>query len=350
MHDLAMDSPERERRGSIALDQWRGLAVILVLISHGFYFSGRVHGIGRVGVNLFFFISGVLVFRSLAFSKAPGDWQRARSFWWRRLRRLYPAMLAYVAPMLLITWELYQIPEWRTVADLGTYMRDIPFALTYLVNYGPGQNMSLGHLWSLGCEMQFYFLAPFIWIAAGREPKRFVVFALVLAVLVSLGMVQPLIGRWKYHFEFAVWPMMLGFFCEYKRNWFLRIPVRIVNLLLWLALAVCAGSMICMLFGQEMKTLVIAIGALLLLPCFLSYRFGRSMPGLPGYGMEWIGVRTYSIYLWQQPLTLCHFLPTVWQPLGAMAAVGVGAVSYRFFEFPFLSAGRQKQERARAVA
>lgn len=48
---------------SVALDQWRGLALMLVfvLISHGFYLTDRVHGAGRVGVNLFFFISGLLV-------------------------------------------------------------------------------------------------------------------------------------------------------------------------------------------------------------------------------------------------------------------------------------------------
>ena len=55
---------EQDRLGSIALDQWRGLALVLVLISHGFFFTDRVNGIGRVGVNLYFFISGILVFRT----------------------------------------------------------------------------------------------------------------------------------------------------------------------------------------------------------------------------------------------------------------------------------------------
>ena len=59
---------------STALDQWRGLALVFVLISHGFYFTGRVHGIGRVGVNLFFFISGVLVFRSLTSHRDATAW------------------------------------------------------------------------------------------------------------------------------------------------------------------------------------------------------------------------------------------------------------------------------------
>src|ERR1035438_2389048 len=74
---------DREQAGSIALDQWRGLALVLVLISHGFFFTDRVNGIGRVGVNLFFFISGILVFRSLSRSRAASPWERPRSYWWR---------------------------------------------------------------------------------------------------------------------------------------------------------------------------------------------------------------------------------------------------------------------------
>ena len=76
--------------------KWRGLALLMVLISHGLFFTDRVNGIGRVGVNLFFFISGILVFRSLSRTRAKTDWERTRSFWRRRLRRLYPALLAYV--------------------------------------------------------------------------------------------------------------------------------------------------------------------------------------------------------------------------------------------------------------
>lgn len=340
---------DRERRGSIALDQWRGLALVFVLINHGLYFTDRVNGIGRVGVNLFFFISGILVFRSLARSRASDDWARARSFWWRRVRRLYPALLAYVVALLGVTWVLSQIPATQPVADFGAYLRGIPVALAYAVNYG-SVPMSLGHLWSLGCEMQFYLLAPLLWIAAGNEPRRFVVLAAVLVVLMALGLAQPFLGKWKYHFEFAVWPMMLGLFCEYKRHWFERFPAWAVSIALWSSIAVGAASMACMLLGMEMKIVVVAVGALLLLPCFLAYAHGRAVPGISGHTMEWLGARTYSIYLWQQPFTICHFLPNFWHPLGTLMATAVGAVWYRWFEFPFLSAGRQKQEQVREIA
>ena len=55
----------RASNGSIALDQWRGFALILVLFQHALFFTNRVSGLGRIGVNLFFFISGILVYRSL---------------------------------------------------------------------------------------------------------------------------------------------------------------------------------------------------------------------------------------------------------------------------------------------
>lgn len=96
-----------------------------------------------------------------------------------------------------------------------------------------------------------------------------------------------------------------------------------------------------------MKLLVIAGGALLLVPCLLAYVRGRPAPGLARKGLRWCGERTYSIYLWQQPLTISCFLPVRWQPVGALVAILLGAIWFRLFEFPFLSPGRQKQEQSR---
>lgn len=335
---------DQSRRGSMALDQWRGLALVLVLISHGFYFTNRVHGIGRVGVNLFFFISGILVFRSLSKIREATPGERSRAFWWHRLRRLYPALIAYLIAMLggsLFLQRLHNLPP---NSDFASYLRMLPFASTYLINYCEGEPRALGHLWSIACEMQFYMLAPLIYLLGGQtDRRRILVFFCLLAILMFTGLLQPLIGKWKYHFEFAVWPMMLGFCCEYRRDWFKRLAARLVTVVLWLSTIVCGASLCLMLFGIEMKTVVIATGALLLAPCLLAYLFGRQMSGRFGAGMAWIGERTYSVYLWQQPLTICEFLPQVFHPLGAIIAVPAGGIWFRLFEAPFLSRGRREQ-------
>lgn len=334
----------RARLGSVALDQWRGLALLLVLVSHGFYFTGRVYGLGRVGVNLFFFISGILVFRSLSRTRARTAGDRARSFWWRRLRRLYPALLAYGVTMLGGTWWLQRLPGLPEHSDLTSYLYSLPWAVGYGINYtAETAPMSLGHLWSLACEMQFYALAPILYWLGGNTPtRRKLVFGTLLAILMVAGMAQPFIGKWKYHFEFAVWPMMLGFVCEYLREWFERIPDRLVTLGLRSCVGLGLAVFVLALFGVEMKLVVILTGTLMLIPCLLAYVAGRPIPGVSGQAMGWIGERTYSIYMWQQPLTLCQFLPTFLHPLGALASIGIGAAWFHLFERPFLSPGRRQ--------
>jgi len=332
---------EQDRLGSIALDQWRGLALVLVLISHGFFFTDRVNGIGRVGVNLFFFISGILVFRSLSRTRAATEWERARSFWWRRFRRLYPAMLTYTLAILPVVWLLQHRPNLPPGSDFGSVLKAMPLAFTYTVNYFETP-MPLGHLWSLACEMQFYFLAPIIYILGGAtEKQKHLVFGFLLVLLVGLGLAQPFIGKWKYHFEFAVWPMMLGFCCEYKRLAFQRISPVLVTWILRLSVAVCSVCLAVTIVYTELKPVVVATGALLLAPCLMAYLFGRPLPGIAGQAMKWMGERTYSIYLWQQPFTICNFLPNLWHPAGAALAVAVGGGWFYVFERPFLSAGRR---------
>jgi peptidoglycan/LPS O-acetylase OafA/YrhL/lysophospholipase L1-like esterase len=346
MSATPLPASERDRLGSIALDQWRGLALVLVLVSHGFFYTDRVNGIGRVGVNLFFFISGILVFRSLSRTRAATDWARTRSFWWRRFRRLYPALITYILAMLPIAWLCQHRPNLPPHSDFASYIKGVPLALAYTTNYLVDEPTSLGHLWSLACEMQFYLLAPVIYLlGGGTEKRKQAVFGLLLVLLMGMGAAQPLIGKWKYHFEFAVWPMMLGFCCEYKRHWFQRFSDSLASTVLWLGIAICGASLFIMLFGMEMKPVVVATGALLLAPCLMAYLFGRPMPGIAGRVMQWMGERTYSIYLWQQPFTICRFLPNALHPVGALASVPVGGVWFYCFERPFLSANRPGERR-----
>ena len=251
----------------------------------------------------------------------------------------------YTLAMLPVVWLLQHRPNLPPGSDFISYLKAVPLTFFYAMNYLKGP-MSLGHLWSLACEMQFYLLAPIIYLAGGATTaRRNLIFGILLAILLGLGLAQPFIGKWKYHFEFAVWPMMLGFCCEYKRQWFQRISHSLVSVILWLGIAICGASVSVMLFGIEMKPVVVATGALLLAPCLMAYLFGRPMPGIAGGAMKWLGERTYSIYLWQQPFTICNFLPSLLHPAGALISTAVGGIWFRLFEWPFLTASRRTTEK-----
>jgi peptidoglycan/LPS O-acetylase OafA/YrhL len=185
--------------------------------------------------------------------------------------------------------------------------------------------------------MQFYALAPVLLLLGGRTRLA------LLAILVSLGLSAPLLdpaGLDKYHFEFAVWPMMLGFCCERWRTslgWLARGGIG------WAAVGVAAAALLLMPLGIQAKQLVIAGGSLAIVACFSGYLSGRCVPGPTGGTLAWLGQRTYSIYLWQQPLTICGYLPAVLHPVGAAASALVGAVSFRWLERPLLSSGRRRR-------
>ena len=206
---------------------------------------------------------------------------------------------------------------------------------------------ALGHLWSLACEMQFYLLAPILYLIGERTRiRRSFFFVPVAAILVFTGVFYAsrmnTLEIVRYHFEVSVWPMMLGFCCEcYKKKIFL-FSQTVVRAVLIAGGFLLAASLLVMLLGVEMKKPVIAIGAVMLLPCFLSYREGVCLEGFAGKALAWLGERTYSIYLWQQPLTICNFLPAMVRPIGALAAIGVGGLWFNWFEKPFLSGGRAK--------
>ena len=348
-------SKESPSKGSVALDQWRGMALVLVLISHGFFFTGRVAGAGRIGVNLFFFISGILTFRSL--NGGVGAFgERATHFLKRRLWRLYPALLAYTAVMAVATISLQHLAHLPPQSDFRSYLAELPFALTYTVNYTYGHHYvpSLEQLWSLSCEMQFYVLAPFIF-ALGRGSRRrsLLVYGSVCMVLTLIGVLYPLraasFEAGKYHFEVAVWPMMIGFFCESRKDWFLRIPRPVVRYVYAIGVTAILAALIIMPFSMHAKRLVIAVGALGLFPCLLGYLHELRIPGRFGGFFAWIGERTYSIYLWQQPFTICDYLPAMLHPLGALASIPLGAFWFNISEKPFLSKKRVRQVVAQPI-
>jgi Tol biopolymer transport system component len=188
--------------------------------------------------------------------------------------------------------------------------------------------------------MQFYVLAPVVFFLGRNRPRTWLAF---LAVLAGAGALAPVLdpaGTDKYHFEYAAWPLMLGVCCEHWKARLARAPGAAV--LFRAGMGVCAASLALMPLGIQAKPLVIAGGSVALVPCLLAYLSGRELGGHVGAAVTWLGRRTYSIYLWQQPLTVCGYHPAALHPLGAAASTLVGGLSYRWFEKPFLSARRRE--------
>jgi peptidoglycan/LPS O-acetylase OafA/YrhL len=134
------------------LDLLRGLAVLFVLIRH----AGLSGGGGVVGVVVFFALSGYLITGLLQRDLRARGTVDYRRFYLHRAFRLIPALVAMVC-----VWASIEL-VWNPMGDRPNVGRSVLVALTYTANL-PGfshGSESLGHLWTLATEEQFYLLWP----------------------------------------------------------------------------------------------------------------------------------------------------------------------------------------------
>jgi peptidoglycan/LPS O-acetylase OafA/YrhL len=154
-----------------ALDGVRGLATLTVLISH-FLFQdiygqewwwGVVQS-GWMGVDLFFVLSGFLITGILVQKKGKPNY--FRSFYWRRLLRIFPlyylAILFSAFAILVIDQQPHRLNDGYN--SLVYYVLFIPNIAMALGNEWAWQTnwVGLAHLWSLAVEEQFYLVWPLI--------------------------------------------------------------------------------------------------------------------------------------------------------------------------------------------
>ncbi len=169
-----------------ALDGFRGVAIVVVVVSH----YGLGHLIpGGFGVTLFFFISGFLITRLLIAEYEKEHRIDLGRFYLRRVLRLYPALLFMVA--LAIGFTAFMGCGFQPGAVLSTLF----YYRNYYMLYGgsdalPNCSRIFDITWSLAIEEHFYLFFPLLCMALFRWPK-------VLAAVMAASIVAVL--AWRLH-------------------------------------------------------------------------------------------------------------------------------------------------------
>jgi peptidoglycan/LPS O-acetylase OafA/YrhL len=176
-------------------DELRLLSAWFVLFSHCYPLTGQAYGdpfarltrldtLGGVGVCIFFVLSGYLVTLS---------WQRSDSvsdFVWKRLRRIFPALVACVLVctfLLGLLLTTLPISEYLSHKQTWDYLRtatgwEIRFALPGVFATVPHTNVVNGSLWSLPYEIHCYLALIVIGVLPLRLRWKTMFFAIGLVV------------------------------------------------------------------------------------------------------------------------------------------------------------------------
>ncbi|MEZ0542556.1 acyltransferase family protein [Fibrella arboris] len=159
--------------------------------------------LGRLGVSLFFVLSGFLITYLLLAEKQKTGRIAIRKFYIRRVLRIWPLYFLVVGLGLLV-WPL--IPMLHTPAMLGDVSDQFGLKLLFyglvLPNFALalfGNVPMVSHAWSIGVEEQFYLMWP--WLVLSNNPKR--------TLKIVLGVVG-LLALWFLYERFVARPAYLG--------------------------------------------------------------------------------------------------------------------------------------------
>jgi exopolysaccharide production protein ExoZ len=213
----------QERQRAPAVEGLRGIAVALVfgvhyhaLFSHyvartslTYHLSALAWNIGHSGVDIFFALSGALIYEVVLRRNAPyGEFLR------RRAQRIYPAFLAvfavYVA--LLFVDPASHLPAGPTRA--GLFLAANVLLLPGIVPIEPLISVA----WSLSYEFAFYILLPLLVYKLAfrqRSARSRILWMLVpAAVLITAALIHPmahkrmlmfLAGMWAFEARNSTW-------------------------------------------------------------------------------------------------------------------------------------------------
>jgi peptidoglycan/LPS O-acetylase OafA/YrhL len=308
-----------------ALDGLRGVAVMLVVLSHAHVTPGVA---GPVGVTVFFVLSGYLITGLLLDETEETGTVGLRRFWIRRLLRLAPALLVMVAVVELYVLAVgYPVEHWNALVA-ATYTENIAMGV-----FGNTDGL-FTHTWTLGLEEQFYLLWPLVIVAAVAR-RRLVVISLVVAG-VSLLVRQMLMGDVQTAYSSppaSCYPLAFG--CALAASG-LRLPRWAgYGCLLAVVAVACLPVPGVSAFWAQTLVSVFAVGVLAAPP-----------PELGWAPAVWLGQRSYSVYLWQAPL-LALLLPisgSLWLAVlvSFPLTIAAASASYKWIETPGRQYGRAR--------
>ena len=378
-----------------ALDGLRTLAVVAVVLYH--LNLTWAQG-GLLGVTIFFVLSGYLITRLLLNEIAKTGRIDLKSFWIRRIRRLFPAVVTVVVVtcalctvfnhVMLTKMRPDILPSLLFFNNWWQIMQDVSYFNAL------GDPSPLTHFWSLAIEEQFYLIWPPLLFAmvsmhvSKPNTRRVVLGLAAVSALAMMVLYNPAAdpSRVYYGTDTRVFSLLLGAWMAFIPDRDLA-PARLVRHLgldrlagaakhgksksdtaeaattkpselarFWSSPAsidlmgvvglVGLAAMVALTNGYTAfqyrgGTLLCSILTLMVIAACVQPQ-GMVARALAAEPLVWIGKRSYSIYLWHYPLLLlmnpvANINDTPWWHyiLQVLLVVAAAECSYRFIETPF---------------
>jgi len=294
---------------------------------------------GFMAVNVFFVISGYLITTLLMHEEFKNKVVSLKDFFIRRTLRIFPAY--YFLLLVYAIFQFFQIID----INWGSWAT----AITYTKYFNWKKDWFTSHAWSLGIEEHFYLFWPLLFMRGDRFRKYATIVMIILVPIIRILMALFEIRWLNEQMIFTrIDAIATGcFFALYQdviirklsRHWTAYFYVSVVLLLALPYLPELFGKInlefIFVPLGTTWGTIAnFAIATIMMYSVFGPQRIWFKFLNLRF--MNYIGLLSYSIYLWQQ--FFIYKSDNWWNqfPLNLLLILACALFSYYLIEKPFL--------------
>ncbi|HEX3884307.1 MAG TPA: acyltransferase [Stellaceae bacterium] len=339
-----------------ALDGWRGISILCVLLSHlvNFRYGALLHSnppniafvLATWGVDVFFVISGFIITRLAIFEYNANAGFSIRNFYIRRLFRIAPPLYLYIVFLGIVS----------AASLIQQDQSGILAAAAFTCNFSTSKcGWFLGHTWTLAYEEQFYLAFPFIFYWCGKRFNLIIVLLFVILLvfpffryLLNLSSAWHTVSSFSFPFSFICIGSVIAAHEERFKNLVLaRFSVYIsygIFVMLFVLLVVDVNFS----FAPKSAPSYIRVMASNILPICFAWMIGSAAFKQTRWTwflntpfLQFFGMISYSLYIWQMVFTAApNLYPKKSWLLFAPFMILVASFSYYAVEQPSIRLGK----------
>ncbi len=292
------------------IDGLRALAVLPVILFHAGV--GLFKG-GYVGVDIFFVISGYLI-GYIILDKIEAGKFSILEFYENRMRRILPALFVVMGACIPMAWHWMDPEQWQEFSEsliwVSFFTSNFFFWAQSDYFAQASELKPLLHTWSLAIEEQYYLIFPILMTGLFRFGKKILFSFMAVIALTSLLLCIYLAYRYPaanfFMLPSRMWELLFGAGCAFVL-FYRKSPIFSSEVYANVFSLAGLGLILYALIGFDRDTvfpssltLIPVIGTALIILFSTANTWVKKI--LSVKPLVWIGLISYSAYLWHQPL------------------------------------------------